>query len=197
MLPLLRAAADQLIYDIANVEALLEGVDDEGLALRCEATGWSVSETIAHLAHSQAARATALEGVLAGEDAAPSEAAGGPLDAAIEDTIALYREARDRTIASFALLTASQIGAPFAGCTGAATLAQAVRAWAGHPGKHALDLLEAIPAARADTFVLNWALYQTFPDDEPWLARRRRLFEELRKLFDREKTKPRRKKKEA
>jgi hypothetical protein len=196
VLPLSRAIADRFIYDNATLFAVAASLDagmaEEGL---CEATGWTVRQTLGHLGYSQAGYAVALEQVLAGVPVTrPSgrlnqqEQAGQYAGADVQRLITELRAGRDRVLAALAALSAVQAAAPFAAHTGTMTVADvASRHFATHMREHGVDLLEARPALVEDPVVLDWALEPAFAEGRPaeWLARRRAVIEAARQRLGR------------
>jgi hypothetical protein len=77
-------------------------------------------------------------------------------------------------------MTASTFAATVDGIEVEAELNAFVR----HIGAHALELIEALPALRADPFLLNWILAADFREHPVSLARQQRLLTQLRDASD-------------
>ncbi len=185
MLPVLRAAADQFIFDIATLKHVADLAGDEGLERSCEATGWTVRQTLIHLAASMEGYAEVLE---------PASGSGQP---AVEFGQAMptveiferYDRARDRVIAAFERFDATR---PAANPPVFATIGP----WVDHIPRHSIDLLEALPGVRIDSLVLTWAMFHDFGGDPAWLARRRAIVKVIREEYEAARPKRKRKKKE-
>ncbi len=185
MLPVLRAAADQFIFDIATLKHIAELAGEAGLDSVCEATGWTVRQTLAHLAGAMEGYAAAIEsGTGAGQ--APAE-----FDAAVPvaEIFDRYDRARDRVTAAFERFGAAPL-APVP------PVVDDFDQWMDHIPRHSIDLLEALPGVRLDALVLNWAMYHDFSDDPAWLARRLAIVKVLREELEAARPKRKRNKKE-
>ena len=88
MLTPFRAAADRIIFDVANLRYLLGQLTPAGLDARSAATGWTVKETVAHLAEAEERHAAGLESLLKGGTLRPP---GYDRDAANAESVARQR----------------------------------------------------------------------------------------------------------
>ena len=200
LLPGLRAAIDRFWLDGANlvyVASLLEG---ELAERRCQATGWTMRQTVAHLAESPRWYGEALAHFVAGKPGFPSDPNPTDRNAAhatrhattpIADLLALHSANRTATLLGLRGLTPDEQ----AGSLGRATVIATAEAWSLHYAHHALDFLEAVPEVQLDPLLVNWAFWADFPDDA-WNARRDALLKAVRKAIaeDEKKQRKRRKK---
>jgi hypothetical protein len=131
-----RAAADRVIYDSAAL-LTIAGIAAAGEAFLAASpvTGRSVQATIEHIASRYAV----------GAGGTPLPAGGMP-----EDVLRAGRDALLRTLAE---------------ADRAPEEAAAAVAAAKHGVEHALDLLEALPAACDDAVLVNWALFHDWSGD--------------------------------
>jgi hypothetical protein len=175
MSPGLRAAADSFIYDVAMLLHIAALLDDKALARTCPATGWTLRQTLGHLAVSYERYAGALERRLRGEYApwepVPSAVTvAAERDTAVDDLRRRMTAARQRILDALAAVTPGIEASPLA--EGFPPLSEVVEAWSRHGSGHAVDFLEAAPE-RADALMMNWA-YHPFPGEDPALDKRRR-----------------------
>ena len=187
----LRAAADAFTYDIAMLIHVADLLEDVGLELRCDATGWTTRQSLGHLAANYERYATAFERRAAGQQpfAEPYDAArNNPLiaeaerDTPPETLIERLRLARARILASMAHVSPGMERAPFG--EGLPALLDVARAWSRHGAAHAVDFIEAAPTLATDLLVANWAFYPLEGEDARLDQRRKALLKQLRSLSD-------------
>ncbi|MGE5595470.1 MAG: DinB family protein [Hyphomicrobiales bacterium] len=186
MLPEGRAAADKVIYDAANLRYIAENAGKKGLEKRAPATGWTVRQTIGHLAfalHSYADSLPVLTGVEPGNPGGFDVAAFNAETAARTEKMPLPRileelaDGRDRCIDAFLALAEGDLDRP---AGGAQTVRDLLRIWQCHFETHALDLLDAMPVFEQDPMVLNWVLHADFSAQPGLLERRQQLAARVR-----------------
>lgn len=183
MLPALRALADRLIWDVANVRSVVERLPRGGLERRPAEGGRTLREIVAHLAAHQQALAQEALAVARGEAAAAAdERAKAQLAPALPlaESLAVLAAARDTLIATLEPLTAAQLEQTLGnGMTFGQLLEQRSR----HLAHHSLDFADALPELRFDPMVLNWVLYADCGDDADLGRRQARLLAEVRERF--------------
>lgn len=182
MSPELRAAADSFIYDVSMLLHVSTLLDGERLGRVCGATGWTLGQTLGHLAASYEHYGRALSGRLAGEPVtwpSPDCDAGVVEPGMPGDALAARMAAARREIlATVAAVPPAMESGPAA--DGLPSLRETLRAWAHHGSDHALDFLETAPELAADPLILNWAYYP-HPGEPPALdARRKALLVRLK-----------------
>ena len=171
----MRAAADRVWFDTANVIMVAGLLPPGGAAVIVPATGWSVAELISHLALTQDRQAEAIEGAITGQPlAALFECAALPpaTDSLAEALVALLAS-RDRMFAALERVKLGPGGQP----SGGRGLTETALAWTEHYADHALDFTDAVPALRDDALVLNWVLWERKSTSPATRARQDALFE--------------------
>jgi len=184
--PETRAAADRVILDVANVKYLAMTLGKGDLDRRCEATGWTIRQTIGHLAASLQVYGEALPRMAAAVGAAEEpfdwdvlnaetarRTAATPLPALLD---ALSR-GRDATIEALLALSEQDLAQPV---TASVPLRAVIAAWMTHLSDHAIDFADALPLARFDPMLLNWVLHADYSTSAPRLARQQQLMAEVR-----------------
>ncbi|MFN0147565.1 MAG: hypothetical protein ACKVT1_13710 [Dehalococcoidia bacterium] len=172
MLPVLRAAADQLIMDVAMVEYVAASVTAAADAGEVSAAAFLVPVT--HLAvyieecASEVARF--LDGAPAVLPACDWPLAGASTAAAVslDESLDALAAARDDLIQVLARVARTQEGRSRSGESAVAFMARA----SAHISHHAFDLIDAAPRLRDDGFFLNWALWPGLYDAPDLQARR-------------------------
>ena len=174
MRPVLRAAADQLIMDVAIVDYAGASV-----AARCDAqdapTWPAFAALVAHLGRFlEAFAGYPGQGLgIAGAPAACEWPVPGrpPVPPPLAESLAALHGARDRLAAAISAVAA---GPPRIHGDGHAAAAAIARACS-HISHHALDFIDTLPHLRDDAFFLNWALWPGI-DEPPALGARRQSF---------------------
>ncbi len=187
--PALKAMADRLVMDVANLRVLADCLPNPGHERKVPSTGWTIRQTFFHIAFGLESEAAAVTRLAAGEDPVP---AGWDPDAANAEAIAdagttpipelceRIAEGRDLLIAALATLTPNHLAVPFAGRDVEAVLADLSM----HPAVHALQVTEALGEVRFDPFLLNWLGGCELPaGDDAALAMRDRLIREAREHY--------------
>ncbi|MCC6383244.1 MAG: DinB family protein [Dehalococcoidia bacterium] len=189
MLSALRALADRLIWDVANVRYVAERLPRGGLDRRPAEGERTVREILAHLAASQQRFAQEAEALARGDSlAAANEATSGRATGrrpapGLAESLQALAAARDATIAALEPVTAAQLdsASPDAG-----TVRKLLQKHSCHLAHHALDFADALPELRFDPMVLNWALYVDCTDDVALGRRQAKLLAEVRDRFAQE-----------
>ncbi|MBI2765359.1 MAG: hypothetical protein HYX53_05520 [Chloroflexi bacterium] len=191
MLPELRAAADKLIFDTANIQHVVKHLPRKAADRTVEATGLTLRETFALISARQEWYARSVDQHLRGKHLAAGDGAGEQEyllkkrrqyeKPPLKDALRALSDARDRLIAAFeragddaASDDPGSIWSP------AALLAQAH-----HMEPHALDIAETVPELRGDPLLLNWAFNPDYRDRPDLHERQQRLFAIVRKDLNR------------
>jgi hypothetical protein len=202
MLPGLRAAADRVLFDVANLKYAVDVLDGE-LDARCPATGWTVRQTLAHLPDWLAFHASAVERWLANEPLVPE---GWEIDAQNAEMVDRHtgttgaaivldlQAARDRLIRVYERVTVARAAEPIPTARGETTVVALAEGATRHTIGHVLDLLEASPRLRSDLFLLNWALWDVVLTDADWMARRQHIVDDVQEQLKQRKKAKRKKK---
>jgi hypothetical protein len=178
MSPELHAAADAFVYDVAMVLHVTDLLGEPGLALRNEGTGWTMRQTVGHLAANYEKYAAAFERRIAGERAIPppdpsrsNEAiAEAERDTPTAELAGRLLDARRRILAALAAFSPGQESSALS--EGSRSLVQVTTIWSRHGADHAVDFLEAAPQLAEERLVLNWVFHPA-PGEPPDLDRRR------------------------
>ena len=190
MLPAVRAIADRVVLDTANLKYIAAILPDDALQRRLPEGDWTVHDLFAHFAATEELHADISERFLAGGEGYPAgfqidafnaEAVAEAADASLAALIDRFEAARARLLAGYERLTASQLTASVR----ERTLRDALDGWSRHYARHAMDLLDVVPEIRFDTLVLNWVLHADLRG-HPSFERQRRLFEEVRELAEKD-----------
>jgi hypothetical protein len=184
--PELRAAADSFIYDVAMLIHVANSLDEAALAKVSAATGWTLRQTLGHVAASYERYSGALSRRLAGEHAPwpnvpSSETAALERDTHVADVCGRLTAARASILASLEQVTPGQESAPLA--EGFPPLGDVVERWSRHGSAHAVDFLETMPALGGDALILGWVLYPRAGEDAGLAARREPALAAVRKHF--------------
>lgn len=174
MLPLAKAAADRLLFDIASLRYVVTSLPEGGLDQPVDGGDWNPREVLAHLTAYLDLYGGVLERIERGDEPFPPEfsleefhdrtpdgGAGGD-SSRLPQLLAGLEAARDRLTAALGPLTAEHLRTPFR--TG--TIANAVQRWPMHVPSHALEIVASFPQFHIDPLVLNWLLVIDFGDDE-------------------------------
>lgn len=181
--PQLRAAADKLIFDLANVKVVATALPKGALDRRVEATGRTLRETFAEIAARQYAQAEGTASYFAGRQLDAAGLEDEPAyqrerkrlghKPALKDVFSSLEQSRDR------LIRAYEAAAP-----PDEALSAELRRQAHHIEPHAIDFAEAAPEIRLEPMLLTWALEADFGDDAALSARQLRLYEAVRAELD-------------
>ncbi|MCC7364038.1 MAG: DinB family protein [Dehalococcoidia bacterium] len=188
MTPEMRAFADKLILDVANVQYVAAMAGKRGLEARVPGGEWTVRQVLGHLAFALEASAQAIPGLAEpSAEAAPIDRdarnagfAAQSADMPLPDILARMSEARDGCIAAAADLTDEQLDRVV---PGQGTVRGVLRSWLPHFEEHSLDLADALPKLRLDPMVLNWILYADMTYRPALLARQQKLATEARDRY--------------
>lgn len=190
MLPAVRAVADRVILDTANIKYIAAILPEGALERRLPAGDRTVHDLFAHFAATEDLHADVCDRFLAG---GPGYPPGFDIDAfnaeavaeAAEDSLAAlidrFEAARARLLACYERLDAAQLKASVRD----RSLLGVLDGWSRHYARHAMDVLDAVPEIRFDSVVLNWVLHADLRD-HPSFERQRRLFEEVRQMARKE-----------
>ena len=140
-------------------------------------TGWTVRQSLAHLAAEQLRFAESLEWA-ANIDVASGGAMGSDprlLPAILADLDSSLR----RLVARLVELNGEALDAPI----GTQTLLDVLRGWSEHAASHAIEMLETLPELRGDPMLLNWLLYQDFSREPAQNALQQQLVAEVRERY--------------
>lgn len=186
MTPQSRAAADRLILDTANVKYIVEYLPRGAAHRVVEGTGWTVGQTIGHVALDMTDLARAIENLTAEGDEATiaidftARAAAHARMAAKWGPRELVRRLDGGLVAlteALATFEPAKAGATIGGQPIEDILDST------HAAAHGLDLSETIEEMRFDPLVLNWLLYADFSGKPELFDRQRKLFEDARAYF--------------
>ena len=174
MLPVLRAAADQLVFDVAMVEYLSAALPGgaEGPSTNDGCTG--LCPAIRHLADYVARFAADLGRFTEGASVPAPECnwASGNLTAPSppppHGSMDAIRAAGQELIAAMDRTVRARAAASWDGRPATVVIAGACA----HISDHAVDFVDALPRLRDDAFFLNWALWPG-PNDSPRVQVRR------------------------
>ena len=190
MLPAVRAIADRMILDSANLKYIAAILPRGGLGRIVPGTGWTVRQVIGHVGDAEARHVAAMERLLAGATPFPADydrddanAASAQRDAKapLKSLVARIDDAVSRSVPLYECVTAS-IAASRA--RGKDTLAVLLDRWSRHYVAHGIDLVDALPEIRFDPMLLNWLLFVDFEGEPDAAARQRKLWEDVRALPD-------------
>ena len=188
MVPEVRALADRFIYDTATLKYIAANAPQDGLDRSTPGAGWTVRQTLAHLAENQVRYAETiarwlgdepglrLPGDPTQENAAAAERNAG---APVASIIAMF----DRSVREIVSASDQVDEAKAAGEIGGWPVMRVLNAWASHAQGHAVDIVTALPELKTDPMVLNWALhfdYSNEPNSARWQVA---LAQEVRALF--------------
>lgn len=188
MLPEMRAAADKLVLDVANLRYIVSLLDRKDAARRTPG-GWPVHQVLGHIALSLGANAGAVDDLLKADSAAavPGNGQGPNVERAVEaanmplqQVMALLAVNRDRCIERYGRLREDELSRPVVGDS---TLLQVMHSWLAHIEEHALDLADGLPQLRLDPMVLNWLLWADFAARPHLFARQQKLAQEARDRY--------------
>lgn len=184
MEPILRAAADRLIHHTAYLAYVAGEMTPEELEERCEASGYTMRETIGHCVLWME-RFVSLVHLLLTEGAAAYERPNADAVNADEreamgsdDREGLLRRmavARDAIIAEYATATAPRLSEPLHDDT----IGETIHRWTAHLERHALDFAETLPELRYDPLLLDWALSANLKNADE-AARQAKFIEDVR-----------------
>lgn len=186
MTPETRAAADRLILDVANVKYLAMTLGKGDLDRRCEATGWTMRQTIGHLAASLQVYGEALPRMAGGHEAAEerfdwdalnAETARRTAATPLPELLEALSGGRDGTIEALLALSEADLARPV---TADVPLRAVIAAWMTHLSEHAIDFADTLPAARFDPMLLNWVLHADYSKSAARLERQQKLMAEVR-----------------
>lgn len=186
MTPASRAVADRFILDTANVKYIAEYLP-RGAGRRVVATtGWTVTQTIGHLALDMSDLAGAIDALVAGGeqpqasvDRAAVEAEHARISAKWNAKELMRRLDAGLVAVAGALAKLDEV--PPGSTFGGRTMDDALDAT--HAAAHGLELSEAIEEMRFDPMMLNWLLAADFSGRPQLFDRQRKLFEEARAYF--------------
>lgn len=188
MVPEVRALADRFIYDTATLKYIAVNAPADALDRSTPGSGWTVRQTLAHLAENQVRYGETVARWLGEEPglklpgdphAENAAAAERNASAPVASILAIF----DRSVRE--IVTASdQIDESMAAREiGGWPVMRVLNAWASHAQGHAVDIVTALPELKADPMVLNWALhfdYSNEPNSARWQVA---LAQEVRTLF--------------
>ncbi len=186
IVPAARAAADRFILDTANVKYIAEYLPKGAIKRVVPANGWTVGQTIGHLALEMNDLAVAIDALVAGGYQPSSAVESAPVDA--EHTRASAKGSANELIRQLdaGLIAVTVALAKF----DPAQSGPAVGRWevedildSVHAAAHGLDLADALEEMRFDPMVLNWLLYVDFSDKPDLFDRQRQLLEDARAYF--------------
>lgn len=183
----MRAQADRLIVDVANTKYLAASLAEGDIDRLCPATGWTVRQTLGHLALMLEFHADGLPGLSGVAPPGPGSVpdwdsinaamAGQTAHMPLPEIHANLVRGRDRCIEGFLDLTMLQLGREI---VPGVDLLAVLKTWDRHFAIHAIDLADALPALRRDPLVLNWVLHADYRRDPGRLARQQALAAEAR-----------------
>lgn len=186
--PEARATADRFMFDTGNLKYFAMQLPKGGLERIATPTGWSVRQTLAHLADAQGGYAEVIEGLHHGVTPAPetfdptvhnAEVAASHRETPLPEIIALFDSSIRWLVAALLGMDEAVSGA----AVGVHTLQDALRSWSNHAAGHGMEMLDVVPELRDDALLLNWLLYENFADAPGHLESQRRLLEELREKY--------------
>lgn len=186
MLPAVRAVADRVILDTANLKYIAAILPGGALERRLPEGDWTVHDLFAHFAATEELHADICDRFLAGGEGYPAgfeidafnaEAVGKAAGASLGDLFDRFEAARARLLTCYEHLTAPQLRAPMRG----RTVLEALDGWSRHYVRHAMDILDVVPEIRFDSLVLNWVLHADLRQHSSF-ERQRRLFDEVREM---------------
>jgi hypothetical protein len=186
MTPAARAVADRFILDTANVKYVAEYLP-RGAGRRVVArTGWTVTQTIGHLALEMTDLAEAINELTAGAEQSPTGVDRAAVDAEHARISAKWsaKELIRRLDAGLVAVTgalAKLDEVPQGSMVGGRTMDEALDST--HAAAHGLELSEALEEMRFDPMMLNWLLAADFSGKPQLFDRQRKLFEEARAYF--------------
>jgi hypothetical protein len=185
MTPEVRAIADSLILDTANIKYIAVNLPKRGLDRRVPGSPRNVRELLAHLAAAMARDAEAWRCLARGRPA-PGAGQGAPADeqpGARKPKLAELVAGLDGALLA-CVAALEDLGGTPAGTTPKREVTLALlRERSLHLVRHGLELADAIPELREDAMVLNWLLYADFSGDPNAAKHQLRLFEEVRARF--------------
>ncbi len=189
IVPAARAAADRFILDTANVKYIAEYLPKDAIKRIVPANGWTVGQTIGHLALEMNDLAVAIDAAAAGSDQS---------SAVVEFAVSETEHARASAKWSANELTRRLDAGLIAITTALAKFDPAqsgpsIGRWpvedildSVHAAAHGLDLADALEEMRFDPMMLNWLLYVDFSDKPELFDRQRQLLDDARAYFQEE-----------
>jgi hypothetical protein len=187
MIPSIRAIADRLILDTANVKYIAASLPGDALDRSVLGGEWTVRQLIHHLGSATMGAAEALERATRGEQLLPDaftpeefnrRAAEESRSMPLSEILGLLDAARDRMLRALEAVPQELLPEMF----GRHTLLELVTDWSLHYVQHGLDFADALPELRHDPMVLNWLLHADYSDSGERTARQAKLLAEVREM---------------
>jgi uncharacterized damage-inducible protein DinB len=188
MIPSVRAVADRFIFDTANVKYIAANLPPAGLDRVVASTGWTVRQTIGHLARAQQAYATAIDGFVRGiqpdmatldPDQANARNVAETSATALDDLVALLEASLVQLVDACARINDDLARSTFVRWP----LLDVLSASSRHSVVHGLDFADALPELRHDSMVLNWLLYADYSGNAERTERQAKLLVEVREVY--------------
>lgn len=184
MTPASRAAADRFILDTANVKYIAEYLPKGSVHRVVVTTGWTVGQTIGHLALEMTDLAAAIEALVAGGeeggvDIAHTDAEHAKISAkwGAKELVRRLDAGLVAVTGALAKFDPAQSG-PSVGGRPVEDILDST-----HAAAHGLELAEALEEMRFDPMMLNWLLYADFSGKLELFDRQQKLFEDARAYF--------------
>lgn len=186
MLPELHAAADRIVFDVANAKYAGAIAGKRGLERKAPGSEWTVRQALGHLAFALHRYADVIPAFAAGEPAHFDPESDNVDDARrsaklpLPDILDTMAAGRDRLIAVLETLDEAALDRPVRGDL---RLRGVVAAFAGHAEHHAIDFADALPRARMDPVILNWVLHADYTGRPALFERQQKLAAEVRAVI--------------
>jgi hypothetical protein len=183
----LRAVADRLVLDTANLKYLATILPDAALDRPIANSDWTVRQVLAHFGATEHLHADICGRLLAGEEPQSpgfdinvfnAEAVAGKTNASLGELLDAIDTGRARVLQCYEKIPPAALSTPFRNTT----LLGLLDGWSRHYARHAMDLLDTVPEVRFDSMVLNWVLHADLRGTSAE-GQQRRLFEEVREKF--------------
>lgn len=184
MTPEVRAAADRLILDSANLKYLAAVAPREALDRQVPGFDGSVRQMFGHVAarldESGGVAEAFLDGRPVAADSHGESIAIGPADRPLPDILGQLDLAVARILRLCEQIPEPALGQQIDGRPFVETL----REWTSHCSEHAIDIVAAVPEVRLDPMILNWVLYIDYRADPMREERQQELLAWVREHLD-------------
>ncbi|MEX0784627.1 MAG: maleylpyruvate isomerase family mycothiol-dependent enzyme [Dehalococcoidia bacterium] len=188
MVAAVRALADRFIYDTATVKYIALNLPEGGADRPTPGSGWTVRQVLAHLALTEQRYARSIEQWR--DDPMSAHPGGDPTEpnarmaaenraTPVEEIVATFDASIRSLVSACDSVDEARLEVPYSRWP----FLDVLRAWSGHLGAHAVDLVSALPEFNTDPMVLNWVLHFDFSDRPEWSEWQLKLIADLRETF--------------